>query len=209
MKLLFGAAAAAALLAGAGAASAQMVGGSTQIYGTLGYTQMNSELDDDVFTDKPEVNIGAITGRVGARFTPYLGAEGELSFGVNESEDRFTARELGVTVTGDLNVKLSNEVAVFGVGFLPVAPNTDLFARVGVGRLQTEVETRVTSGGFSIDEIGDRESNFFAIGAGAQYFFDGLNGIRGEYTRYSLEEDENEDDRAEFDSFSISYVRRF
>ena len=53
-----------------------------------------------------------------------------------------------------------------------------------------------------------RESSAFLVPHGASnrcaLEAPGLNGVRGEYTRFDLS-----DDGAEFDVWSISYVRRF
>lgn len=206
MKLLFSAAAAVALLT-AGAATAQTT--PVQYYGTIGYTQASATLEDDgTFGEDIDLEVGAITGRVGGRFGQYLGVEGELAFGIKESEERITTTFQGIPVTADINYKLKNEAAVYGVGFLPLSPNADLFGRVGVGRLSSEFDVTASAGGFSETESMEGDSNFFAFGAGGQYFFDGLNGVRGEYTRFNLDTDEDEEG-AEFDTLSISYVRKF
>lgn len=207
MKLLFAAASAAALLA-AGSASAQTLG-SGQFYGTLGYSQISTDLEGDFNGDGRDdtfdIDIGAITGRFGARFTPYLGAEAEVSFGVRDSEDSQRFSVGGTTVTADVAVKLKNEVAAYGVGFLPVAPNADVFARIGYGRSSLETEVSASGGGSTFRESDEGENNFLAYGGGAQYFFDGLNGVRAEYTYFDI----TEEDAGGFDSFSISYVRKF
>ena len=67
-------------------------------------------------------------GRLGYRFMPYLGIEGELATGLKGDTDTMA----GVHV----NTKLKHEAAIYGVGFLPVSPNTDLLARVGYGTAQ-------------------------------------------------------------------------
>ncbi|MBW3616710.1 MAG: porin family protein [Proteobacteria bacterium] len=205
MKLLFGAAAAVALLAG-GSAMAQTA--PVQYYGTIGYTQASATLEDDgTFGQDIDLDAGAITGRLGARFGQYVGVEGEVAFGVTESEESITTTFQRVPVTADINYKINGKAAVYGVGFLPVSPNADLFGRIGVGRLSSEFDVTARAGGFSQSEQMEGEANFFAFGGGGQYFFDGLNGVRGEYTRFNLDTDE--DEGAEFDSFSISYVRKF
>ena len=42
-----------------------------------------------------------------------------------------------------------------------------------------------------------------SYGAGAQYMFDGVNGVRADYTRYDF------DEGGDMDSFGLAYVRRF
>ncbi|MCI3134946.1 hypothetical protein [Phenylobacterium aquaticum] len=51
-------------------------------YGTLGYAASEAN----------GVNLGALQGRVGARFGKYLGVEGEAAFGVNNDKTYVAAR---------------------------------------------------------------------------------------------------------------------
>src|SRR5258708_23839611 len=96
-------------------AAAQPATSGTSFYGTLGYA--GTSLD--------HVDLGAIQGRVGARFGQYFGVEGEVSGGVKDDE---------VNVGGtDVKVKLDHQEALYGVGFLPISPNLDLLARGGYG----------------------------------------------------------------------------
>ena len=176
MKALIAAASTAAILIAAPAiASAQDAG--PNIYGTLGYAH----------TDTDDVNLGAIQGRVGARFG-YFGVEGELAGGVKK--DSFN---VGGT---DVDVKLQHQAAIYGVGFLPVSPNADLFARVGYG----ESKIKVSGAGASASADGDS----WNYGVGGQYFFDGANGVRVDYTRHDFT-----DDNGKADVWSVGYVRKF
>lgn len=189
MKAMFGAAAVAALLV-ATPTFAQTFGPQTYI--NLGYT--NFALDEIAGEDIGEVdfNLGAVTGRLGARFNNYFGVEGELGIGVKDQEES----DAGSTFT----TKLKYEAAAFAVGYLPVSPNAELFARIGVGTAELEFEFE---DGFGSEEDSGSET-LIGLGVGAQYFFDGVNGIRGDYTRYS-----GEDESAEFDALGVSYVRKF
>lgn len=189
MKALFGAAAVAALFV-ATPTFAQTVAPSTYI--NLGYTNFAlAEVDNEDVGDA-DFNLGALTGRVGARFGPNLGIEGELGLGVQDQEESvgaFTA-----------STKLKYEAAAFVVGYLPVGANTDLFARAGLGAAELEFE-------FTGPGEVERESGtegLFGLGVGVQHFFDGVNGVRADYTRYTGEEES-----AEFDALGVSYVRRF
>lgn len=158
-------------------ASAQSTSGVTG-YGSLGYS----------YHDVDDLNLGTIQGRLGARINPYLGVEGELGLGV-KSDD------VGV---GDLNgkAKLKHSAAIYGVGFLPVSPNADLYARVGYGT----TEGKVTVPGDVIKVDGDS----WNYGVGGQYFFDGKNGVRADYTRYDYT-----DDAGNADVWSVGYVHKF
>lgn len=179
MKSLIATAAAAAIVAVVvpAAASAQSMSNVTG-YGSLGYSA--HDLDG--------ANVGAIQGRVGARFGQYLGVEGELGFGVKKDD----VDVLGVRG----KAKLQNQAAIYGVGFLPIAPNADLYARVGYG----SSEAKVSALGASAKADGDS----WNYGAGGQYFFDDKNGVRADYTRHDFT-----DSSAKADVWSVGYVRKF
>lgn len=173
--LLVSAAALAAIFATP--AMAQSVS-APEYYGTLGYSQL----------DGSDGDLGAVTGRLGAKFTPYIGAEAEASFGVKD--DDFTVG----TERGSL--KHEYDAAAYVVGTLPISPNFEIFGRAGYGT--TEVKAELA--GFEASEDGES----FNYGAGANYFFDGQNGVRGDWTRRDFR-----DDGGEFDAYTVSYVRRF
>ena len=179
MKALMATAAAglaAAILAPA-AASAQDLTPITT-YGTAGYAASEAN----------GVNLGAIQGRVGARFGKYLGVEGEAAFGVN-NDKTYVA---GVPV----KVDETRQVAAYGVGYLPVAPNADLFVRVGYG--STKLKGSVAGTSASAD--GDS----WNYGVGGQYFFNDKNGVRADYTR-----EEFVSDGPKANVWALSYVRKF
>ena len=168
--------AAAAVSAIAVPASAQTFNAPTY-YGTLGYSQL----------DRSDADLGAITGRLGAKFNPYIGVEGEASFGVRK-DDYDVA---GVPVS----LKHKYDAAAYAVGAFPVTPNFELFGRVGYGT--SEVEAKAAN----VSATADGES--WNYGAGANYFFDGQNGVRGDWTRRDFR------DGGEADVYSLNYVRRF
>lgn len=174
MRILLVSAAAAALLATP--ALAQDV--PTGVYGTLGYSQL----------DGSDGDLGAVTARLGTRLNRHFGVEGELSAGVKDDDISFA----GV----DGSLELNHDAAAYVVGYLPVSPNLELFARGGYGT--TEIEADVA--GFS--ETASGES--WNYGAGANYWFDGQNGVRGDWTRRDFT-----DDGGEVDAYSLSYIRRF
>ena len=147
LALLAAAAFAATAAMMASPASAQVATGNN-IYGNLGYTQFNTDRGD----------LGAVTGRLGYQFTPYLSAEGEYSTGVNDSSEG----------------KLSNAWGVYGRVGVPVSPNFDIFGRAGYQ--ETNIDGRH---GFS-----DRNGQGLGYGAGVQWRPAATGfGIRGEYTR--------------------------
>jgi len=175
MKTLLIAAAGIAALSMAAPASAQTaLSTGVSWYGNLGYTNFNPDNGD----------ISAITGRLGARFGQYFGVEGELSGG------------LGNTHIDGASVHLQNQEAIYGVGFLPVSPNADLFVRAGYGG----ADYKVSAGGGTFN--GNLQS--WNFGAGGQYFFDHANGIRVDYTR-----EEATDHGPDANVWGVSYVRKF
>lgn len=149
------------------------------LYGTLGYA----------FVDGGSAaNFGAIAGRVGARVHPNFGLEADAAFGVDGD-----SQQVG---TVNVKTKLTHSFAAYGVGFLPVAPNFDLLARVGYGTSKI----RAKSGAISASS--SEES--WNYGVGAQYSFDGKNGVRGDYTRYDFN-----NGGGNADVWAVSYVRKF
>ncbi len=145
---------AAALLAGAIAAPTIA---SAETYANLGYTWFNAD----------NVDVGGVTGRLGYKFTPHIGVEGEASFGVDDDK----------TMVGGVPVKveLNHQYGVYGVGFLPVSENLDLFGRVGYATIDAKGSAGPVSAGIDDDGV--------AFGGGAQYNFTPKFGVRAEYTR--------------------------
>lgn len=181
MKTLMIAAASAAALATvgfAGAASAQDTSDTT-VYGTIGYANVSAD-------DGADVNLGALQGRIGARFGKYFGVEGELATGVKD--DSFDV--LGTNV----DVDLKHEVGVFAVGAYPITERFEVFGRVGYAWAEAKAKGAGISDTANLDGI--------AYGVGGQYFFTDKDGVRVDYTRH----DGND---AEADVFGVSYVRKF
>lgn len=167
-----------ALLTVAPAAAIAQEAGTTSMYGTLGYAGSSVE----------GVDLGAIQGRVGARFGKYVGIEGELGAGVkNDKTD----------VAGtSVKIEPQHQAAVYGVGYLPVAPNVDLFARVGYGT----TDIKASAAGTSVADSSDS----WNYGVGGQYMLDAKNGVRADYTRYDYR-----DSSSNADVWALSYLRKF
>ena len=165
MKTLIMAAAAAACLVATPAMARDM-----GIYGTLGLSHADADID---------VSFEAVTGRVGARFTPNLAVEGEASFGFEQD-----------ALNGDI-YELKSDYAVYGLALWPMTDNADLFIRVGTGNTTIEVAGE------------DTDTNGVRYGAGAQFFFNDTSGVRIDLTRFNL------DDDVDADVYSVSYVHKF
>lgn len=136
------------------------------------------------YTDGQDVNLGSLQAKLGYRFHPNFGVEAEGAFGVDDDK------------TAGVNVKLKHQFAAYAIGFLPVAPNADLFARVGYGTTRL----RASAAGVSVSDSNESVN----LGVGGQYSFDGLNGIRVEYL-YS----DYDNGGGHASTFGVSYVRRF
>jgi hypothetical protein len=145
-------------------------------YVNLGY--LNSDLNG--------VGLNALGGRAGAQFGKYLGAEGELQFGVGTTG----------TDTPNVDEKLHNAYAAYLVGHLPLTANGEVFVRGGYGHS----DVLVNDSGSSTD-VGRSSWNF---GGGAQYFFAPHDGMRLDYTR-----EEFRDDTGNANVWSLSWVHRF
>jgi len=139
----------------------------------------------NVSADDADVSLDAVTARVGARFSPHFGAEAELSVGLGDED-----------VAPGVDVNLNYDAALYAVAVAPVSPNFELFGRFGYGTSELEA----SGGGLTLAEDGDS----WNYGVGANYFFDGLNGVRADYTRRDFQ-----DDGGEANVWTINYVRRF
>ena len=156
----------------------------TGLYGSLGYTNLDT-------AEGPDVDLSAITGRVGARFGRYLGVEGEITGGVGDDHYGYG---------GDsIRAHLNDQYAGYAVGYLPITPQFELLARAGYGGNDYRVKdyTAGTTEGYHYDSI-----NF---GAGGQYSFTPHDAIRVDYTRFDAQGHDNPDSNV----FNVSYVRKF
>ena len=172
MKTLFKTTAVAAALAFAPAAMAQDMGW----YGDVGVAQVSVDVGGG------DLDFTTIQGRVGYDFNDYFGAEGELGFGV--------AGESG----GGASIDLSYNVGAYGVISTANTEGFEFFGRLGFAKAELDGNAGSISGSGSDDGL--------AYGAGIKYLFDGVNGIRADYTRYDF-------DLVEADVISVAYARKF
>ncbi len=149
------------------------------VTGSVGYTHLDGD----------DASLGAITGRLGYDFNRNFGVEGEASIGVQDED---------VTIAGvDGSIEHEYDAAVYGVAKLPVNENLELFGRLGYGTTSLKADVA----GFTATGDGDSVN----YGVGANWFFDGQNGIRGDWTRRDFQDD----GAGEVDTYGLSYVRRF
>jgi len=138
--------------------------------------------------DGSGIDLGVIGARLGYRFNNFFGVEGDLGTGLKSDTD---------TIAGvDVNTKLKYDAAAYGVGYLPIGPNTDLLARVGYGT----TKLRAKAAGVSASD----STESWNFGVGAQHFFDGQNGVRVDFTRKEFE-----DSSAHANVWTVGYTRRF
>jgi opacity protein-like surface antigen len=183
MKNTLIAAASLAAIAAVVPAASQAQVASTSAVPTGAYVNIQGGL-----ADAGQPDLGVIGGRVGYRFNNFLGVEGELATGLKSDTD---------TIGGvDVNTKLKHSAAAYGVGFLPLGPNTDLLARVGYGT----TKIRAKAAGLSASDS-EESWNF---GVGAQHHFDGKNGIRADYTRQEFNHD-----AGHANVWTVGYTHRF
>lgn len=147
-------------------------------YGSAGYTGLAGD------KSLGDVDLGALTLKGGTRFGRYFGVEGEVGFGLHDDADQ------------DINTKLKHQYAAYAVGYVPIKPNADLFARIGYGANSFVVDDYTTK----TRPLGESLN----LGVGGQYFFDERNGVRADYTHYDFR---NTD--AEADALTLSFIRKF
>jgi outer membrane immunogenic protein len=151
---------------------------SPTYYGTLGYTQLDTDNAD----------LGAVTGRVGAKLHPNFGVEAETSFGVGHDD---------IDVAGvSGKVEHRYDVAGYAVASVPVTSNIDLFARAGYG----VTEVKASAAGVSASD----HLTSWNYGAGATYNLNAQNGIRADYTYRDFQHDQGG-----ADTYALSFVRKF
>ncbi len=132
------------------------------------------------------VDFDTVVVRGSYDFTQYVGVEGQLNIGLGDESLTIGG------VTGD--VSLDYVAGVFGVVRPFSNENGSVFLRAGY---------TTTEGGASVAGLSASvDDQAWAYGVGGEYFFDGRNGVRADYTRFDY------DDGGDADFFGISYVRR-
>lgn len=169
--------------------------GNTEFYVNGGY----SAFDGDGAT------LNAFTARAGVFLTHYIGVEGEYSIGIGEEE--FSSETSGViNVSSDL--ELGGQYGGYLIGRIPVGAKWDLFGRLGYG--STDLDATVTATdivtGDSASASDTASLDGALIGLGAQVFFTDHLGLRGDYTRFEVDDDDLD---GGLDVFSVSAVAKF
>ncbi len=166
-----------ALALTATAASAQTTGAAAANTGT--YASVGILTDHSNRTD---TNLSGLNLRLGQRFTPNWGVEGEAAFGTNKDSN----------ANGDYRLK--DKVGVYGVGYVPVG-EFDLFARAGVANTDLKYPA-----GMPKDETGTS----LDYGVGAQYHVAPSYAIRADWTASDYTQHHGTGDTT-----SLSLVKQF
>ena len=160
----------------------------------------------NIGVDAVEFEAFNLSGKVGYNINEYFGVEGQAAFGVVNDK---------ITEDGEeLEIGIDSTFGAFGIVRLPASENFDIFARAGYAFTQVGISSGPASVGLDFDG--------FAFGVGGQYMWDGLNGVRLEYTRYDNNFDTDSIDGLDAedveelndlgfaaDVISLSYVRKF
>lgn len=123
--------------------------------------------------DSDGTTLSALTARGGIEFNSLIGAEFETSFGLGAEEfDEETGAEL----------ELENQFAGYVTARYEVLPSLDAIGRVGY----STGEFQASNSGVS----SDAEADGFAFGVGGEYMITEHFGLRGDYTRIQVDDDE-------------------
>lgn len=141
---------------------------------------MNATADSDLYFNAglsafngDGATLNAVSVRGGIAFHELLGAELEASFGLGAEEiDDLPGAEL----------KLENQFGGYLVGRYPVLPRFDAIGRIGY----TTGEFQASAGGVA----GDVETDGFAFGLGGEFMFTNAIGLRADYTRIEVSDDD-------------------
>jgi hypothetical protein len=157
------------------------------VYGAVGYAA--EEVSD------ADAEFGSLQARLGYRLHRHFGVEAEVGYGVRSETPSFADVELG------------GQGAAYLVGFLPLTPQLDLFARVGAGVQDMSGEGVCIAvsvvPGPSVCSLPEADESL-NYGVGATYYFDARNGVRADWTRKDYD-----DAGLEADVWSIAFQRRF
>jgi len=157
---------------------------NTGVYMNFGYAHADAK------GAPVDVNFEVLQGRLGYRLNNYFGVEGELGAGIQgHGTNIFDA------AGNEARVKLRYEAAAYGVGFLPIGPDTDLLARIGYGTSRIKVT--------NFPGVSDNKESV-NFGVGAQHRFDGVNGIRVDFTRFDFNHSGGHSD-----VYGVAYTRKF
>jgi len=121
--------------------------------------------------DADNTTLTAFTVRGGIDFHDVLSAEFEAAFGLGAEE-----------LDSGAELELENQFGGYLVGRYPVGPRVDVLGRIGY----TTGEFQSSNNGVSRDVDADG----FAVGLGGEFMFTSQFGVRGDYTRIQVGDDQ-------------------
>lgn len=136
-----------------------------------------------------DASVNALSMRGGVDFHALFGAEFEAAIGLGADEiDGGSGAEL----------ELENQFAGYFVGRYPLLPRLNVLGRIGY----TTGEFQTANGGVS----GDAELDGVAFGFGGEFMITDEIGLRGDYTRIQVDEDDLDSD---VNVFAVTAVYKF
>ncbi len=157
---------------------------ATGWYGAIGFARNSGHGPDD----------SAITALAGWRFQPNLALEVELTDGLRDGGRPRPPASADPDPNHHDRGRMSFSAAAYGVAYLPVTPQLQLLARLGVGQTQ-----------FSGDPAhpGRLDLTSLNMGVGAVYNLNEANALRVDFTRKAYDHHGDDSD------VGVSFVHRF
>ena len=183
---------------------------SSGVYGTLGLTQLSTDIDlrqttisgqtVDLGNQSPDINM--LTGRLGYRINSFIVLEGEAGFGLGGDDFSqavpVTVAGTAVNVDTTVGLDVKNYYAGFARAILPLSDDFDVFIRGGYGSVKAEADVLASAAGLTASASASESVDGFAYGIGGQYNFSAKDGVRLDYSQID-----------EASILSVSYARRF
>ncbi len=133
-----------------------------------------------------DADIVMLGGHLGYGITDNFAVEGEVAFGITEEE------------IGLATATVSHQAGLFGVLSTTPKDGFSFYGRAGYSFAEVEA----SAGNVTVSE----DIDGLAYGIGAKYFFDDVNGVRLDWTKYTSSDDNVDGDA---DVVSIGYARKF
>lgn len=136
-------------------------------------------------------DFDAVAFTLGTDFNEYIGVEGQVDIGVGD-EVLIACPAGDICITALTYIEMNYSAGLYAVANILQDEHFRMFARAGYAHIDMDAQSEPTGGDQGL-----------SYGLGAEYLFDGQNGIRADYTRTDF------DKFGDADRFSLSYVRRF
>lgn len=164
------------------------------------YAGVNYEMwswDDEGAKPKPSY----LTGKIGKKLNDGFSVEGKLGVGISDDTDTTTFDILGTTHHIDLNIDPKLYAGVFGVFSNDLNDSFEVYAKGGLNYVSFDAKATDRQTGISEKETISETK--VAIGAGANFFFNGKSGINFEILAPSVA------DLGDMTTISFGYIQKF